>query len=59
MSRQAALATMLALGAALWLMFGDAPRAGGVARWAAASLFVAGFGWYVYIRIALWLHRNR
>lgn len=58
MSMQAALATLLGMGAGLWLMFGEGPRAGGPTRWLAVLLFVAGLGWYVYVRIALWLHRR-
>ncbi|NNC54440.1 MAG: hypothetical protein HKO07_01820, partial [Pseudomonadales bacterium] len=58
MSMQAALATLLGMSAGLWLMFGEGPRAGGSARWLAVLLFVAGLGWYVYVRIALWLQRR-
>jgi len=59
MSMQAVLATLLSMSAGLWLMFGEGPQAGGLARWAAALLFVAGLGWYIYVRIAQWLHGKR
>ena len=58
MSMQAALATLLGMGAGLWLMFGEGPRAGGPARWIAVLLFFAGLGWYLYVRIALWLRKG-
>lgn len=59
LSMQAVLATILGTSAGLWLMFGEAPRAGGAARWLAVILFVAGLGWYVYARLGLWLQRKR
>lgn len=59
MSMHAVLATLIGIGGGLWLMFGDMPKADGRMRMLAAALFAGGLGWYLYLRIRLWLDRHK
>lgn len=59
MTSQAVLATLLGVTGGLWLIFGDAPRQGGMARAISLGMLIGGLIWYLYLRARLWINRLR